>query len=79
MDAAGRREVIAEIKKLQADLRKAERQESSGKAIKRMQEVFPNRKYATDAGRSHKAAADRIKWLINARPEDIADSLERGR
>ena len=79
MDAAGRREVIAEIKKLQVDLRKAERQESSSAAIRRMQGIFPGRKYATTEGRAHKEAADRIKWLISARPEDIANAIERGR
>lgn len=79
MDAAGRREVISEIKKLQNDLRKAERQESSSNAIGRVLGQFPGRKYATDEGRSHKDAAKRIQWLINARPEEIANVLERGR
>lgn len=79
MDAAGRREAISEIKKLQADLRKAERQESSSAAIRRMQGIFPGRKYATTEGRAHKEAADRIKWLISARPEDIVNAIERGR
>ena len=70
-----RAEMVAEIRKIQQDLKRAERQEKASNMITRFQGIFPGRQYATDGGRNHQNAAKRLKYLMDANAEDLLDII----
>ena len=71
----GRRDVLAEIREIQDDLRAQEEQYAARDAIQDILGLDANRAPVGGPLRDHLKAADRIQWLINADPEDVLRAL----